>query len=239
MNYLQVPAFLDDVKYMMTKGGAFIQISSPLFQLGVRGDDTKSDAITLELEQFLVDKFDKQLSCYWTRQVKENFEKYCAPWRTRSGGEITTLHEIYVSTEMHLLDLKQHIKEITVVKNFIGRDKKYSIGQINSDKFDAIFNEFLQRLCQCLEISYESIFFEDIDVVKKDKFYVEIDNRSRYKTIPTPAHVLPYSPSFTPCLLSLSSCPLASLNPDVMWMVCSYLTSTSMASLELTCSSIR
>ena len=227
---------MDDVKYLIAKGGSYVQISSPLFMIGVEGDPVKSAKINLEMENFLSLKFFKELKNYWSATEKKNFELYCDPRRKKGRRDMSTVHELEVETQMSLLDLKKHIKEITVVRNFMKNKKDKS--KVKSEEFDKIFDDFLKQISIHLDFPYADLFFEDVHIVKTDKFFIEIDNRSQYKSIPSPTRVLP-SPSYTPSLLSLSSCPLAGLNPDVMGLICRHLSCSSLASLETSGQAVR
>ena len=176
--------FMQQVERLVDQGTSYVQISSPLFQLGVREDPTKptstttstststtsttstSSILSLELEKFLAETCQQELEEYWSGREAAAFTRYCLPDRARREGEESSRHTITRDTEVLLIQLREHVARITVVRRFIE-----SKGEA---EFDKAFNKFLRRICDCLETSYETIFFEEVFVVKKETFHVEI-----------------------------------------------------------------
>ena len=110
----------------------FISVYSP--------DSHKSFLIDSELKNFTENKFEEELHQYWTSEVKQNFVQYCDPFR---GGKLIFLeklkeYEFQTCQEIHLLQLKEQIKDITVVENFIS---KHGIEQ-----FEDIYQEFIHNM---------------------------------------------------------------------------------------------
>ena len=138
----------------------FISVYSP--------DSHKSFLIDSELKNFTENKFEEELHQYWTSEVKQNFVQYCDPFR---GGKLIFLeklkeYEFQTCQEIHLLQLKEQIKEITVVENFIS---KHGIEQ-----FEDIYQEFIHNIYFLLDIEPCDMYFEDIRINKKDTYCVEI-----------------------------------------------------------------
>ena len=66
------------------------------------------------------------------------------------------------------MELKEHIKDITVVANFIS---KWGI-----EKFEEIYQNFLSNVYFLLDIEPCDMYFEDIKIIRKDTFYVEVQS---------------------------------------------------------------
>ena len=133
-------------------------------------DSQKSFLINSELRNFTENKFEQELNEYWETFVKENFFKYCDPFRT---GKIVFLsrlkqYEFQTSEIIHLMELKEHIIDITIVTKFI---KNHGI-----EKFEEIYQNFLHNIYFLLDIEPCDMYFDDIQITRKDTFYVEVQS---------------------------------------------------------------
>ena len=56
--------------------------------------------------------------------VKINFVKYCDPFRKEKEAFLSKIGEFeqQTSIELHLIDLKEQIKDLTVIDNFISEE---------------------------------------------------------------------------------------------------------------------
>lgn len=177
----EVEQFMEQVERLVDQGISYVQISSPLFWLGVREEATSittattstsiapsstSSTLSSELEGFLAETCQQELEQYWLGREAATFARYCLPDRERREGEESSRHTIALDTEVLLLQLREHVANITVVRRFIE-----SKGEA---EFDRAFNKFLRKICDCMEIPFETIFFEEVYVVKKETFHVEI-----------------------------------------------------------------
>lgn len=66
------------------------------------------------------------------------------------------------------MELKEHIKDITIVANFISKR--------GIEKFEEIYQNFLHNLYFLLDIEPCDMYFEDIKIIRKDTFYVEVQS---------------------------------------------------------------
>ena len=133
-------------------------------------DSQKSFLINSELKNFTENKFEQELNEYWQTKTKENFVKFCDPFRT---GKIVflsrlKLYEFQTSEIIHLVGLKEHIMDITIVANFIS---KHGIEQ-----FEEIYQNFLHNIYFLLDIEPCDMYFENIKITRKDTFYVEVQS---------------------------------------------------------------
>ena len=186
-----IPKLYDDMKFLLRSHGIFVKISSPLFDLGGLGirssvksfrvqvvydisvfteDSQKSFLINSELKNFTENKFEQELKEYWDTKVKENFVKFCDPFRTGKIVFLSTLkqYEFQTSEIIHLMELKEHIIDITIVANFI---KNHGI-----EKFEEIYQNFLHNIYFLLDIEPCDMYFDDIRIIRKDTFYVEVQS---------------------------------------------------------------
>ena len=174
----EVEQFMEQVERLVDQGISYVQISSPLFWLGVREEATSistattstsiapSFTLSSELEEFLAETCKQELKQYWSGREAATFARYCLPDRERREGEESSRHTIALDTEVLLLQLREHVAKITVVRRFIE-----SKGEA---EFDRAFHKFLRKICDCMEIPFETIFFEEVYVVKKETIHVEI-----------------------------------------------------------------
>ena len=77
------------------------------------------------------------------------------------------------SQEVHLIDLKDQLKDMTVIDNFIVTN--------GEDSFESRYEEFLKNLYFFLDIDPCDMYFEDIVLVRKDTFYIEIQLKDEMK----------------------------------------------------------
>ena len=77
------------------------------------------------------------------------------------------------SQEVHLIDLKDQLKDMTVIDNFIVTN--------GEDSFESRYEEFLKNLYFFLDIDPCDMYFEDIVLVRKDTFYIEIQLKDEIK----------------------------------------------------------
>ena len=77
------------------------------------------------------------------------------------------------SQEVHLIDLKDQLKDMTVIDNFIVTN--------GEDSFESRYEEFLRNLYFFLDIDPIDMYFEDILLVRKDTFYIEIQLKDEIK----------------------------------------------------------
>ena len=163
-----IQKFYDDIKFLMKNHGIFLKVSNPLFDLVFPDDIFKSSLVDAELKNFTETKFKSELEEYWQTYVKENFVKYCDPFRTHKEVFVGEMQEFELKTsrEIHLLELKDHMKEITVVNNFI---LKHGI-----EEFESIYQEFLKNTSFLLDIEPCDLYFEDVILLRKDILYVEV-----------------------------------------------------------------
>ena len=77
------------------------------------------------------------------------------------------------SQEVHLIDLKDQLKDMTVIDNFIVTN--------GEDSFESRYEEFLKNLYFYLDIDPCDMYFEDIVLVRKDTFYIEIQLKDEMK----------------------------------------------------------
>ena len=163
-----VEKFYDDIKFLLRSHGVFLKISNPLFDLVFPGDAFKSSLVDSELKSFTESRFRDELEEYWQTYVKENFVKYCDPFRTYKETFVGEMQEFEMKTsrEIHLLDLKDHIKEITVVNNYIS--------QHGIEEFESVYQEFLKNISFLLDLEPCDLYFEDITLMRKDVYYVEV-----------------------------------------------------------------
>ena len=77
------------------------------------------------------------------------------------------------SQEVHLIDLKDQLKDMTVIDNFIVTN--------GEDSFESRYEEFLRNLYFFLDIDPCDMYFEDILLVRKDTFYIEIQLKDEIK----------------------------------------------------------
>ena len=131
--------------------------------------------INSELKNFTENKFKQELDNYWTDCVKANFVKYCDPFRKHKLVFLTKLEEMEheTSQEVHLIDLKDQLKDMTVIDNFIVTN--------GEDSFESRYEEFLRNLYFFLDIDPCDMYFEDILLVRKDTFYIEIQLKDEIK----------------------------------------------------------
>ena len=133
-------------------------------------DSQKSFLINSELKNFTENKFEQELNEYWEAKVKENFVKYCDPFRNEKIVFLSLLNQYEFQTceIIHLMELKEHIKDITIVANFIS---KWGI-----EEFEEIYQNFLSNVYFLLDIEPCDMYFEDIKIIRKDTFYVEVQS---------------------------------------------------------------
>ena len=192
-----IPKFYDDVRFILRSHGIFIKISSPLFDLGkwyssnwyilVLGhplnflfsvypeDSHKSFFINSELKNFTENKFQQELNKYWADYVKSNFVKYCDPFRKKKLIFLAKLEEFeqQTSQEVHLLELKEQIQELTVIDSFISTN--------GEDSFECLYEEFLKNIYFFLDIEPCDMYFENITLLRKDTYYVEVQFKDDLK----------------------------------------------------------
>ena len=77
------------------------------------------------------------------------------------------------SQEVHLIDLKDQLKDMSVIDNFIVTN--------GEDSFESRYEEFLKNLYFFLDIDPCDMYFEDIVLVRKDTFYIEIQLKDEIK----------------------------------------------------------
>ena len=77
------------------------------------------------------------------------------------------------SQEVHLIDLKDQLKDMTVIDNFIVTN--------GEDSFESRYEDFLRNLYFFLDIDPCDMYFEDIVLVRKDTFYIEIQLKDEMK----------------------------------------------------------
>ena len=77
------------------------------------------------------------------------------------------------SQEVHLIDLKDQLKDMTVIDNFIVTN--------GEDSFESRYEDFLRNLYFFLDIDPCDMYFEDILLVRKDTFYIEIQLKDEIK----------------------------------------------------------
>ena len=107
--------------------------------------------------------------------MKANFVKYCDPFRKHKLVFLSKHEELEhkTSQEVHLIDLKDQIKDLTVIDNFIIAN--------GEDSFESIYEEFLVNLYFFLDIEPCDMYFEDIFLVRKDTFYIEVQFKDEIK----------------------------------------------------------
>jgi len=167
-----IPKFYDDVKFLLRCHGIFIKVSSPLFEIVYPEDSHKSFLINSELKNFTENKFEDQLNKYWMDFVKINFVKYCDPFRKEKKPFLSKIGEFeqQTSVELHLIDLKEQIKDLTVIDNFISEE--------GEDIFENLYEEFLQNIYFFLDYEPCDLYFENILLLRKDTYYVEVHFKS-------------------------------------------------------------
>ena len=133
-------------------------------------DSQKSFLINSELKNFTENKFEEELNEYWETEVKENFVKYCDPFRTGKLVFLSSLkqYEFQTSEIIHLMELKEHITDITIVANYISKN--------GIEQFEEIYQNFLHNIYFLLDIEPCDMYFENIKITRKDTFYVEVQS---------------------------------------------------------------
>ena len=136
-------------------------------------DSHKSFFINSELRNFAELKFRDELDKYWKNFVKENFVKFCDPFRKNKIVFLSKIEEFEHQTtqEVHLIDLKEQIKNMTVVDNFITDN--------GDDKFEMLYQEFLKNIYFFLDIEPCDMYFENILLWRKDTFYIEVQAKNK------------------------------------------------------------
>ena len=131
-------------------------------------DSHKSFLINSELKTFTELKFREQLDKYWSDIVKQNFVKYCDPFRKDKKVFLAKLaeYEQLTSQEMHLLELKEQVKDMTVIDNFISEH--------GEDMFERLYQDFLKNIYFHLDCEPCDMYFENILFLRKDTLYVEV-----------------------------------------------------------------
>ena len=126
-------------------------------------DSHKSFLINSELKNFTENKFEDQLNKYWMDFVKINFVKYCDPFRKEKKPFLSKIGEFeqQTSVELHLIDLKEQIKDLTVIDNFISEE--------GEDIFENLYEEFLQNIYFFLDYEPCDLYFENILLLRKDR----------------------------------------------------------------------
>ena len=185
-----IPKLYDDIKFLLRSHGIFVKISNPLFDLGMNyiylehraepmvsfwfsvysEDSQKSFLVNSELRNFTENKFGQELDDYWTAAVKQNFVQFCDPFRPNKMIFLSQLKEYEFQTcqQIHLIQLKENITEMTIVENFISNH--------GIEQFEDIYEEFLHNLYFLLDIEPCDMYFEDIMITRKDTFFVEIQS---------------------------------------------------------------
>ena len=183
-----VAKLYDDVKFILKSHGIFIKISNPLFQLSklmhfsfsvkfsfsvYPEDANKSFLVNAEVRNFTETKFIKQLESYWTDRVKENFVKFCDPFRKEKLPFLSTLHtyELESCQRVHIIDLKKHFKDMAVIDRFIVEN--------GEEEFESLYHEFLQNILFYLDFELCDMYFEDIVFMRKDTHYIEVQLQNR------------------------------------------------------------
>ena len=133
-------------------------------------DSQKSFLINSELKNFTENKFEEELNEYWETEVKENFVKYCDPFRIGKLVFLSSLkqYEFQTSEIIHLMELKEHITDITIVANYISKN--------GIEQFEEIYQNFLHNIYFLLDIEPCDMYFENIKITRKDTFYVEVQS---------------------------------------------------------------
>ena len=165
-----IPKLYDDIKFLLRSHGIFVKISSPLFDLVYREDSQKSFLVNSELRNLTENKFEQELNEYWTAGTKKNFVQFCDPFRTGKLIFLSQLKEYEFQTcqEIHLVQLKENITDMTIVENFISNH--------GMEQFEDIYEEFLRNIYFLLDIEPCDMYFENINLTRKDTFYVEIQS---------------------------------------------------------------
>ena len=112
---------------------------------------------------------------YWADYVKSNFVKYCDPFRKKKLIFLAKLEEFeqQTSQEVHLLELKEQIQELTVIDSFISTN--------GEDSFECLYEEFLKNIYFFLDIEPCDMYFENITLLRKDTYYVEVQFKDDLK----------------------------------------------------------
>jgi len=76
----------------------------------------------------------------------------------------TFKHDIV--SHLHILDLKEDLKKITIVKRFIQNK--------GIQKFEDIGDDLLKKMCILIGVEFADIFFEDVRILRKEILYVEV-----------------------------------------------------------------
>ena len=99
--------------------------------------------------------------------------KFCDPFRKNKIVFLSKIEEFEHQTtqEVHLIDLKEQIKNMTVVDNFITDN--------GDDKFEMLYQEFLKNIYFFLDIEPCVMYFENIVLWRKDTFYIEVQAKNR------------------------------------------------------------
>ena len=136
-------------------------------------DAKKSFLVNAEVRNFTETKFIKQLESYWTDRVKENFVKFCDPFRKEKLPFLSTLHtyELESCQRVHIIDLKKHFKDMAVIDRFIVEN--------GEEEFESLYHEFLQNILFYLDFELCDMYFEDIVFMRKDTHYIEVQLQNR------------------------------------------------------------
>ena len=166
-----VPQLFEDISSILKLGGGgvFLVITSPLFELGVENDSELSSLVNNEFEEFCEANFAEELNDYWNEGVRRNFAQYCDPEKTLYYNEKFDTVDRFQwtsSSHVHLLDLKDSLTKLTIVERYIQKN--------GMDEFDALWDGLLQKVCILMDIAFDDLLFEHVQVLRMDTFYVQV-----------------------------------------------------------------
>jgi len=119
---------------------------------------------------FWSETFHKQLENYWCGKTAENFTLYCDPERAEVNGpqELTRFQRISFKsdTKIQLIDIAKHLKDFTVVDQFIQDN--------GTEDFNSKIEQLQGKILRTLGFDPGDLLFEDVTLTKTVNFHVEI-----------------------------------------------------------------